>query len=69
MTARLWEVPAPLDESPEGILTSLQVTNGMTLDEQGMAEALAPERWKRLHGGPSAGAAAATSRDPVGNRQ
>ena len=69
MTARLWEVPNPLDESPERILTSLQLINAMALDEQGTAEALAPERWERLHGGPSAGAAAATRRDPVGNRQ
>ncbi len=35
MTARLREVPAPLEESPEEILRSLQVTNGMgALDGQ-----------------------------------
>ena len=37
MTARLREVLAPLEESPEDILRSLQVINGMILDEQGMA--------------------------------
>ncbi len=48
MTARLSAVPAPLDESPEDILASLQIISGMTIDEQGMAVALAPEPWKRL---------------------
>jgi WD40 repeat protein/predicted Ser/Thr protein kinase len=48
MTARLHEVPEPLEESPEAILRALQVANGMTLDAHGMVESLEPEVWKRL---------------------
>jgi len=48
MTARLRAVPAPLKESPEDILRSLQVTSGMKLEEHGLVESLEPELWNRL---------------------
>jgi WD40 repeat protein len=48
MTARLCEVPAPLEESPEDIVRALQVASGMTLDEHGLAESLEPEAWNSL---------------------
>ncbi len=48
MTAQLREVPAPLEESPEDILRSLQVTTGITLEEHGLVESLEPELWRRL---------------------
>jgi WD40 repeat protein len=50
MTARLCTVPTPLDGSPEAILRSLQLISGMTLDDQGAAQPLSPEKWGRLRG-------------------
>jgi WD40 repeat protein len=47
-TARVWEVPAPLSGSPDRIMLSLQVANGMILDDQGVAKALPPATWERL---------------------
>ena len=46
--ARIWEVPAPLSGSPDRIMLSLQVANGMILDAQDVAESLPPEIWWRL---------------------
>jgi WD40 repeat protein len=47
-TARVWEVPAPLTESPDRIMTGIEVANGMMLDAQGVAESLSPATWWRL---------------------
>ena len=47
-TARVCEVPAPLSGSPDRIMLSLQVANGMILDAQDVAESLPPEIWWRL---------------------
>jgi WD40 repeat protein/predicted Ser/Thr protein kinase len=47
-TARVWEVPAPLTEPPDRIMTGLEVANGMMLDAQGVAESLPSEIWWRL---------------------
>jgi WD40 repeat protein/predicted Ser/Thr protein kinase len=58
-TARVWEVPAPLDGSPDRIMLSLQAASGLILDAQGVAEPLPPATWWRLRrepvgvGGPS----------------
>jgi hypothetical protein len=45
-TARVWEVPAPLAESPDRIMLALQVANGMVLDAQGVAESLPAATWR-----------------------
>jgi WD40 repeat protein len=47
-SARVTEVFAPTTGSPDHIMRSLEVTNGMLLDAQGAAESLPPERWSRL---------------------
>ncbi len=47
-TARVWKVPAPLTGSPDRIMISLQVANGMILDAQSVAESLDPATWQRL---------------------
>jgi WD40 repeat protein len=49
MTARVWEVPPPLDERPEQIMLSAQVATGMRLDQEIVADSLAPAAWRQLH--------------------
>jgi WD40 repeat protein len=51
-TARVWEIPGPLAGSPEQILHSIQVANGLTLDAQGVVESLPSSTWWRLRGKP-----------------
>ena len=48
MTARVWEVPPPLDERPEQIMLSAQVATGMRLDQETVADSLAPATWRQL---------------------
>jgi eukaryotic-like serine/threonine-protein kinase len=48
MTARVWDAPLPAVESPEQLMRSLQVANGMILDSHGVAESLAPGVWQQL---------------------
>ncbi len=48
MTARVWEVPPPLDERPEQIMLSAQVASGMALDPQTVADSLTPATWRQL---------------------
>jgi WD40 repeat protein/predicted Ser/Thr protein kinase len=47
-TARIWDVPGPLEGDPAQIMRSLEVASGMTIDAQGVAESLAPAAWWRL---------------------
>jgi WD40 repeat protein len=54
-TARVWEVPAPLTEPPDRIMTGIEIANGLRLDAQGVAESLPPESWWRLRRGIPAG--------------
>ena len=46
MTARIWEVPPPLADSPERLMLSLQVATGMVLGAQAVADSLTPESWQ-----------------------
>jgi WD40 repeat protein len=48
MTARVWEVPPPLAGSPERLMSSLQVANGMVLDDQDVPESLPAAAWRQL---------------------
>jgi len=48
MTARVWEVPPPLAESPERLMRSLQVANGMVLDADDVADSLTSAAWRQL---------------------
>ena len=48
MTARVWEIPPPLADSPERIMLSLQVASGMVLDTQAVADSLTPAAWRQL---------------------
>jgi WD40 repeat protein len=54
MTARVWEVPPPLAESAQRLMLSLQVANGMVLDDQDVPESLSSAAWHQLRSQQSA---------------
>jgi len=45
MTARVWEIPVPLTESPKRLMLSIQAAYGMALDDQAVADSLTPAAW------------------------
>jgi hypothetical protein len=53
MTARLWDVPPPLDERPEQIMLSARVATGLRLDPETVADSLAPATWRQLRRQPN----------------
>ncbi len=46
-TARLWEVPAPLQGDAERVVLWAQVLSGMELDEAGDVQVLDGPTWQR----------------------
>ena len=46
-TARLWEVPTPLEETVQRLVLWTQVTTGMELDANGVVQVLDAQTWNQ----------------------